>query len=209
VGQRLFSKLVRGYIEHFPSRSFTLRNLGRHMEEFLVQFPKFAGKNPELAREMARFEWAQIVAFDGPARPPLRVDDVLGADPAKLRLAIQPYVTLLELHYALDDFSIALNRQNLRGEASNAMEDFQPAGRRIGQVLPRRKKVFIAVHRVDNSLYYKRLEEPAYRMLSALSEGATLAEACEKIRAHDGVDWSQRVKNWFETWMVLGWFCKG
>jgi hypothetical protein len=208
VGQRRFAKLVRAYIEHFPSRSFSLRNLGQHMEEFLEKFPSFAGTNFQLAREMACFEWAQIVAFDGPARQPLRVDDILGADPAKLKLAIQPYITLLELHYPLDDFSIALKRQNLRSEASNAMEDAERTGRRKCVVLPRRKKVFVAVHRVDNSLYYKRLEEPAYRMLVALHEGETLAQACEGIKGKDGEDLTRRVKNWFESWMILGWFCK-
>jgi hypothetical protein len=208
LGQRRFGHLLRAYLEHFPSRSYSLRDLGEHMEEFLVRFPQWAGKRPELVREMARFEWAQVVAFDGAMRPPLAVDDVLGTDPARLRLGIQPYITLLELNYPLDDFSIAVKRQNLRNEASNAMEDIQRPGRPTRIALPRPQKVFLAVHRLDGSLYYKRLEEPAYRMLCALREGATLAEACENTGGGKGENWTQAVKNWFESWMRLGWFCK-
>ena len=66
---------------------------------------------------------AQIVAFDGPARPPVGVDDLLGKPAAKLRLAIQPYVTLLELKYPLDDYVIQLKQHGLRRDASNAIEE--------------------------------------------------------------------------------------
>ncbi len=74
--------------------------------------------------DMVRFEWAQVVAFDGPAKPPLTPDDILDTPPAKLTLRLQPYLSLLELNFAVDDFLIAVKKGEsdvLRGEASNAM----------------------------------------------------------------------------------------
>jgi len=39
---------------------------------------------------MVRFEWAQAVAFDGRAKPPVTPDDILDTPPSKLRLAQNP-----------------------------------------------------------------------------------------------------------------------
>ena len=73
---------------------------------------------------MARFEWAQVVGFDGPEEKFLTVDDLLGKDPEKLRLGLQPYLTLLEMNYPLDDFVSAVKKRDIamRSEASNAVE---------------------------------------------------------------------------------------
>ena len=39
-------------------------------ERFLKEEPHWSAPRQELARDMVRFEWAQVVAFDGPAKPP-------------------------------------------------------------------------------------------------------------------------------------------
>src|SRR5205823_11652959 len=99
----------------------------------------------------------------------------------KLVLAVQPYITLLELNWPLDEWSIALKKSQraMRSEASNAMEGGGEVSvqrkRRLG--LPKRQKIYLAVHRYDNSNYYKRLEPEAFGMLSRLAEGQTLADA--------------------------------
>src|SRR5438270_918730 len=82
-------------------------------------------------------------------RPPLTVDDLLGRKPAKLRVALQPYITLLELRYPLDDFVLAVKKRDsaLRGEASNAVEANRENEGAARARLPRPKKVYLAVHR--------------------------------------------------------------
>jgi hypothetical protein len=182
------------------------------MGRFLREQPRLAGKNFKLAAEMADFEWAKVEAFDGLMKPPVTPDDLLGADPAKLRLALQPYVTVLELSYPLDDFSIAMKRRDiLRSDASNAMEGEQKTKRVRRVKLPKPERVFVAVHRLDNSLYYKRLAPEAYRLLTALRDGATLAGACAEAIASaedQDADWAGQVKTWFEHWTAMGWFCR-
>jgi hypothetical protein len=127
-----------------------------------------------------------------------------------LKLAVQPYITLLELRWDLDQFSLALKRrqQALRSQASNAVESpSEKATRKVPP--PKRDRVFVAVHRLDNDLYYKRLEEPAYRLLVALRDGQTLAAACESaITGDEDSDWANKIRQWFTEWTQMGWFCK-
>lgn len=212
LGDKRFGRFTIAYLSEYPSRSFTLRNLGRNIERFFAERPSFAGKRQAMAVDMARFEWAQVEAFDGPSKPPLDVSDFAGANPAKLRLALQPYLSLLELGYPLDDFLIAVKKKNrsLRGEASNAI-DTGRHGRSKAVPLPRSKKIFLAVHRFDNDLYYKRLEKPAYEILTALRDGKTLAVACERanFRATLGQQKiAAKIQQWFAEWTEMGWFCR-
>ena len=66
------------------------------------------------------------------------------------------------------------------------------------------------MHRADNSVYFKRIDQEAYAILCALRNGKTLSEAV------DAVDWSGRpiehsaeiVQQWFAYWSAQGWFCK-
>ncbi|HSU66607.1 MAG TPA: hypothetical protein VLJ39_07035 [Tepidisphaeraceae bacterium] len=160
---------------------------------------------------MARFEWAQVVAFDGEAKPALAADDLLGADPAKLRLAMQPYLTLLNLQYPLDDFVLAVKKRNraMRSEASNAMDDHRKERAATRPRVPNPGQIFVAVHRFENALYYKRLLPAQYRLLTALTQATTLEQACETALADEQDDaLAGRITEWFQTWMELGWFCR-
>jgi Putative DNA-binding domain len=215
VGQRRFMKLITAYLERYPSDSYTLRDLGNRLEEFLREEPQWAAPREALALDMARFECAQIVAFDGPSKPPITPDDILDTPAATLRLGLQPYLSLLELDYAVDDFLIAVKKREsdvLRGEASNAVDSAPTARARRKPVRPpKRAKVYLVVHRHDNMLYYKRVDPEAFAILSALARGATLENACADAVApsnRTNIDWAAQIKEWFDDWAVLGWLCR-
>jgi hypothetical protein len=204
MGQNRFSKFVRAYLAEYPSRSFTLRNLGSRLPQMLRDHPEWAGPRAEMAQDMAAFEWAQVIAFDSESRAPLGVDDFLGADPRKMRLGLQPYLTLLDLRYPLDEFSLALKRRINRSTASNSAAENQNQ-RKVSRVrLPKPQRVFVAVHRLDNSIYYKRLDAPAYALLDALRQGKTLARA---VAAASDVE-PTTLQQWFKQWAAMGWFCR-
>ncbi|HXT41902.1 MAG TPA: DNA-binding domain-containing protein [Candidatus Angelobacter sp.] len=211
LGKQKFEKLRIAYLTRYPSRSFTLRNLGDHLVQFLEEEPQYTAPNGDICLDMARFEWAQVVAFDGEERPPLAVDDLLGQDPAKLRLSLQPYLTLLEMDYPLDDFVIAVKKRDeaMRSQASNAMEAERIESNRRRSRIPRREKIFLAVHRHENDLYYKRLDPAEYQLLILLRDGKTLADACSRvISEYDDLDWTARIQRCFARWTETGWFCK-
>ena len=216
LGDQRFMKLITAYLAKYPSASFTLRNLGSRLEKFIREKPKLAAPDTRVALDMVRFEWAQVVAFDDPAKPSITPDDILDAKPEKLRLGLQPYISLLQLDYAVDEFLIAIRKSEsdvLRSEASNIIEAMPKASRRSKKKVrpPKRKRVHLAVHRFDNMLYYKRLEPEAFAILKALQAGKTVANACAiglgKHRRRR-LNWSAQVKDWFNDWSALGWFCR-
>ena len=215
VGEKKFMELATAYLAKYPSVSFTLRNLGQRLEKFLREKPEWIAPHKEMALDMTHFEWAQVVAFDDTALRPITTDEILDTPRSKLRLGLQPYLSLLELNYVVDKFFIAVQKRDadvLRDEASNTFDSMPQAKERRRKVrLPRREHIHVAVHRYDNALYYKRLEPEAFAILRGLRRGATVEKACTNAiakSARKNVDWAARIKEWFDDWSSLGWFCR-
>ncbi len=209
LGDRRFERLTCAYLERYPSKSFTLRNLGRRLIAFLKAEPKWIVPQNRLCLELARLEWAHIEAFDNEALPPLEIESLAGKDPARIRLRLQPHLSLLRLHYELDRFLIRIKRAEGRsGQASNAFQERRARLRRRLKRQLRPQTLFLAVHRYQETVYYKRLEPGQFRLLSVLQSNGTMAEACEAAFHATGAphDLANRIKAWFETWASLGWF---
>ena len=206
LGEKKFSALVRAYLAKYPSRSFTLRNLSSRLAQFIRETPRLTAPDTALAHAIARFEWAQTVAFDGEARPVLSAEDLARTPPAKLRLALQPYLTLLAVDWPVDDYVIAVKQRDaLRSEASNAIDRGPRAASRKVVRRPRRQRTYLVVHRYNLKLYYKRVDAAGFKMLTAIAAGHSLTRAV--AAAGRGVKPTQ-VREWFATWMELGWFCR-
>jgi len=206
LGDKAFDRLAQAYLERRPSRSFTLRDLCSRLEQFIRDNPRLTAPRTELAAEIARFEWAQTVAFDGEAREVVPASRLAATPPARLRLGLQPYLTLLDLRHPVDAYLIRVKRRGaLRSEASNtpSATAVHPIARRRA-ALPRPARTFVAVHRLNNRLFYKRLDPAAFRILSALARGRTLSGA---LAAGGPAATPGRVRRWFKVWMALGWFC--
>lgn len=213
LGERKFARLAEAYIAKYPSRSFTLRNLCSRLAQFIRAEPRWTAPHTAIALDLARFEWAQIVAFDEAAKPALAPGDVVSANPARFRVGLQPYVTLLALKHPVDDFVIAVKKDGaLRSGASNAF-DHAPKAKKTRRVArPKHERVWVAVHRLDHVLYYKRLEPAAFKILGALRDGATIARACAAAMPRKGAAvqgaYAADVERWFKLWIELGWLCR-
>lgn len=211
LGARRFAKLSREYLTAHPSNSYTLRNLGSELVEFLHHRTDLIEPEVELCLQLARFEWAHVVAFDGEALEPVDQAYLTSFPPDQLRVELQPHASLLELDYALDDYSIALTRhQRDRGEASSGKK-----ARKSSAKAPRpvREKVYMMVHRHENIVYFKRLEAPAFTILSSLARGRSLEEALGDtvafINERDlDLESLKELQNWTSLWIRLGWLCK-
>ena len=208
LGQRAFDRLIRAYLTDCPSRSFTLRDLGSRLEPWLRRNPKFAGKKAALALDMVRLEWAHIEAWDSAAEPVLGPEDLIELGP-KLRLKLQPCIHLLDLNYPVDDLRIRANTDE-HEVASNAVT--KPKKRRIVTLGGlKRQRIFLAVHRVEYSIYYRRLEPEEYVVLQALREGRMLGRALaagSKVSSMPAAELGAKLEKWFSTWAELGWFSK-
>jgi hypothetical protein len=208
-GGKKFEQLADAYLAKFPSRSYTLRNLGSRLVKFLEANPKLTAPHSQLALDMARLEWAHTEAFDNEAKPPLKTGDLAGLDAAKIRLQLQPHLTLLKLQNEIDDFLIELKRNSgMRNEASNAMEQNRHHKKtRLTRGL-KRKTNFLAVHRYQDLVYYKQLEPGQFRVLYALQGGATLERACAELAGLKiSGNLGETIQKWFSNWAALGWFC--
>lgn len=205
LGERRFAELCVAYLAHHPSTSFTLRNLGRKLVDFVQAEPRLTAPHQEIALDMARLEWSHIEAFDNAAQPVLATEDLRGRDAAQIKLRLQPHLTLLKLAYPLDNYLFALSKHTrLRGAASNAVDDAVHHPRRRAPRLPARRTIHLAVHRHQNVVFYKRLSRLQFTLLNALRQGASLEAALESL-PHSGP--AQPVQDWFRTWSALGWFC--
>ncbi|MBV8782487.1 MAG: putative DNA-binding domain-containing protein [Phycisphaerae bacterium] len=205
LGEERFEKLALAYLKEYPSRSFTLRNLGSQLRKFVREHPELSHPRSAMAGDMVDFEWAQVVAFDGLATPPIEPLELSARDPETVRLDLQPNLTLLDMAYPLDEFLMGVKRRDaaLRSEASNAISEKRTT-RRHRVVLPRRKRIRLAVHRYDNTIFLKHLTAPAFATLSALRGGQTLIDAIDAGSAAGRIT-ARTIREWFQEWGELGW----
>jgi len=207
LGDQRFYRFAVAYLNECPSRSFTLRNLGRRLERFLKRNPDFASSYHRQAVDMARLEWAHIEAFDNAALPPVTARDLLGRRATRLTLALQPHLRLLRLRYPVDEILISLKKQSgLRREASNAVRRSMAVGGAQSNAPVKPEEVFLAVHRYRSRVHYKRLARAQYRLLSRLDGGESIGSACESVLRSEPIAPAQ-LQQWFSDWAALGWFC--
>src|SRR5882724_9677528 len=212
LGGRQFEAMCKAYLTERPSRSFTLRNLGAQLAAWLRQNPRWISDRRVLALDMVHLEWAEIEAFDGEAKLPLRSEDLRDADAANLQLAIQPYVQLLDLHYPVDDLLLDVKHgDDAPDRASNAVHERRKHSRVRAVAKLEPAQIFLAVHRLDFSVYFRRIEPEEFALLNGLRRGKTVERAIELAFRRSLVPAADRaafVQHSFQTWATLGWFCR-
>ncbi len=211
LGGRRFDAMAKAYLIDCPSQSFTLRNLGSHLVSWLQKHPSRAGERQNLAVDMARLEWADIEAFDGLREPSLKPEDLAGVNPAQLRLRLQPYVSLLALRYPVDELLLEVRKDSDDLDvASNTFNERHKRKRVSAVAKLKPSPIFLAVHRLDEDVYFRRLDGEEFAILSALHAGKTLHAAIASAWRSSPIavaDRAAHVEKWFHTWSALGWFC--
>src|SRR5246127_1354462 len=212
LGDKRFEAMSKAYLVDCPSRSFTLRNLGARLEGWLRKHPKWAGPKQALAVDIARLESADIEAFDGKAEPALRPEDLRADAGAKLKLKLQPYVRLLDLKYPVDDLLLEVRKEDEDTDfASNAFQERHKRKRVQSVAKLKPANIFLAVHRVDDSVYFRRIAPEEFVILSALRAGRPLGRAIDAAFRKSAIPAQERaasVQQWFLNWSALGWFCR-
>ena len=212
LGERRFEEMSKAYLVDNPSHSFTLRNLGSRLEAWLRKHPKWAGSKQALALDIVRLEWADIEAFDGKAEPALSKEDLSNEAGPDLRLHLQPYLRLLALRYPVDDLLLEVRENDEdKDVASNAFQERRKRKRvqAVAKLTP--AEIYLVVHRVDFSVYFRRIGREEFAILSALREGKPLAKAIDLAFRKSAIPLDKRAENvqeWFQNWAALGWFTK-
>jgi putative DNA-binding protein len=209
LGDRRFDALAKCYLTDCPSRSFTMRDIGSRLESWLRKHPRYARGRLQLALDMVRLEWAEIEAFDGASEPPVTAAVLVGADPAELRLRLQPYIRLLDLRFPVDNLLLAIKHDAPADVASNAMEERQKRKKVSAVACLRPVPVYLAIHRMENTVYFRRLDREEFTILFALHQGRTLERAIVAAFRSSKIPAEERastVAAWFQNWASLGWF---
>ncbi len=210
LGERAFHRLSRAYLAACPSRSFTLRSLGSRLEEWLRRNPAHTGSRHDIALDMVRLEWAHIEAFDSAAGKVLGPEDLLELGP-DFRAGLQPHIRLLAVRHPVDDLRIRVNRpMDERGAASNTApkQRHREIAKRVSRSKP--EQIFLAIHRRNFMVYYRRIDAEEYRLLGALRDGSPIGEAIQRAFEKSSAAISEQqsmLQRWFAAWAELGWLC--
>jgi len=208
LGPTRFENLSIAYLKEHPSRSFSLRNLGSSLVQWMAEHPEHSGRRHRLALDVARIEWAFVEAFDNAEHKPLSTEQICALS-SDSHLVLQPHVRLLALDHPAVDLVLALHSRQKRDSSEAGVRHDDP-GDASQTKLPRvsRRPTWVVAHRVDNSVYYRDLMREEFLTLTAIQNGHSLGEALEagfvgtrKPQSR----WPKMVEQWFADWAEFGW----
>ncbi len=205
LGAKRFDRLRQRYLADCPSESFTMRELGKHLVAWMERNPALAGEDYGIALDMAKLEWAQIESFDAAEYERLSPADVDGLAPES-RLQLQPHLRLIEVGHEVDTLLL---------EIREAAERNGGVRRSVGRERIARAKfagrLYLAIHRFELVVHYKRLDAEMFRLMSSLAEGASIADAVEFAYGEStrtAEQCQQHIESSFALFGALGWFRK-
>lgn len=187
LGEAAFGRLTRRYLAACPSRSWTLRDLGRGL-------PRFLARRPAL-RATATFEWALLDAFDAADGRTLTVADLGAVSPqqfARLRFAVAPGVQVLRLRW-----NVPQSWSAWHGGAAAALPARLPA------------PVDCLVSRREERVYFRTLSADESAALVALRRGRSFGAICGAVARAADANASRdgapaRAAQLLATWLAEG-----
>jgi hypothetical protein len=209
LGPKRFDALILAYLGEHPSTSWTLRDLGAKLPAFLAAHPEFGGRRHRLAVDVANLELAYVDAFDGKQLDPLTTEEAQMIGPDS-RLSLQPHLQLLELAYPVDNLVLAVKKETPEVDIVSGAATQRDARDRAKIPPIKRETVFLAVHRYDDSVYYRRLAKETFLLLRGLRAGASVAMAASQAFAKSKLipDAQATLLNEsFAHASQLGWLC--
>jgi hypothetical protein len=192
LGEVGFHNLVTDYLLAHPPAHFSIREVGRHLPEFLAQHA-LAARHP-CAGELSHYERALNDAFDAADAPALSTPDLADVAPDEwpgLHFALHPSVRLLACRWP-----VALLR--------SALERGEPVAD------PSAQASRLCVWREALVVYHRELEEFEFAALRAVERGARFDGVCDAASEWAGEgNAAQRVVQALAGWLQHGWLAAG
>jgi hypothetical protein len=203
LGEELFDAFAVGYLQHYPSRSYTLFQLGVDFPRYLAETrPDREGEAssaadwPDFLIDLATLERTFSEVFDGPGvegEHLLDTGQLLAIPPERLleaRLVGVPCLRLLVVRYPVHRYFTAVQRHE------------EPD-------LPGPAETCLAVTRRRYVVRHYELSRPAYHLLHALLAGESVGQAISRVVAIAGTDLdglADKLRAWFFDWAAQGFF---
>ncbi len=204
VSDELFHALAFGYLQQYPSRTYTLNGLGANFPRYLAESRLHAHETPSGAApgwpdfviELAEFERALREVFDGPGieRAATLNPSLLERTPPERRGAARlipaPCLRLRRFEHPVHDYWAAVK------------EGQHPPA-------PGPAATHLAIHRRAYAVERHELSPFQFALLDGLVRGVCLAEAIRLAVETPGCE-VERLQNdlpsWFAEWTGLGFF---
>jgi hypothetical protein len=192
IGQTAWQRLVEEYLGAYPPQSFSLRDLGLDLPEFVESAAWL--EHQDLCIDMARLERAYLEIFDCADPVPL--------DPSKLAAVPEDAWerAVLELSPALRLVSARYPVLELWRNIRDAGDEAVP----IPQPMPQN----LAIYRAELRIMHEQLSEESFAVLEALGKGIPLVPACEAAQARfpeKAAVIEAQVGTWFQDWGARSW----
>jgi len=191
LGDEGFADLVSGYVQAFPSRSYTLNRLGDRMPDYVKTAPGV--RRPDFCHDLARLELAITEVFDAPETPPLSQAAIAAVAPEAWGGAVLAPVAafrLLSFRYPVNAYVQTVKDDD---------HDHPKA---------RLKDTWVAVYRRDYAVYRLELSRAAHDLLADLVGGRPLGESVERAVREGGrrAPSEHELFRWFREWVSGGVF---
>jgi len=202
LGEELFQDFAFGYLQQYPSQSYTLSDLSAKFPEYLAHtrpLRESVDAEPDWADflvDLATLERTYSEVFDGPGvegKRLLQADDLRAIAPGswqRVRLVPVPCVRLLSLRFSVHEYATAVRRQE------------NPS-------LSMPSPTWLVVTRRDYVVRRVAVSEAEFAALAVLVGGGTIAaslEAAENRWSGDFDQLASEVQRWFRDWSAAGYF---
>lgn len=201
IGEEAFDAFSFGYLQTYPSLSYTLNELSSRFIQYREETrPKTAGSSEadwsDFVIDLATLGSVFEVVFAGPGieELPPGTDWASGLDEASwssARLEIVPCLHLLDFRFPVNDYYM---RWRKSGDSSPA--------------IPAASDTYLAVTRREYVVRRFELERCEFQLLRHLADGESVGVAIERVA--ESVDdlevFSASLGAWFERWTKRGFF---
>jgi len=203
LGEEVFDSFAVGYLQHHPSRSYSLFHLCANFPRYLTETRPEAGTGeglpvdwPNFLIDLATLELTFNEVFDGPGvegEHLLNTDELQGISPERLLdacLVGVPCLRLLALRYPVHRYFSAVRRHE-------------------NPDLPGPIETYVAITRRQYVVRHYELSLPAYQLLSGLIAGESVGHAISRAVEATGSDLGHLESDlltWFHDWAAEGFF---
>ena len=184
LGEGVFIELAEAYARKYPSHDYNLSFAGRHLPQFLKDWPR-TQEMPFLP-DLAQLEWLICQAFHAFDQAPMNPAQLASITPdayGRLQLFFQPSVSVVESAWPILDIWQA---RKVPHKAVNI------------NLIDRPQRVL--VYRRDMQVLCEPVTAAQCVLLQGLMQGRTLGEACAPLANQEE---AQSLTQWFAYWMSL------
>ncbi len=193
--EELFDAFAMGYLQHYPSQSYTLGQLGAKFPQFLSEVSPLILKSEtsEIADflvDLADLERTYSEVFDGPGvedKPlldPQSLREIPPEDWPNIRLVPVPCLRLKQYRYPIHEYITAVRHEE-------------------SATIPALETTYLAITRREFIVRRVALSFVQFELLTQLATGKPLGESIEIALENTDADFDElanQLQSWFQDW---------